>query len=91
VTRLWRGPGALVDGTSATPIVQMAASSSAEFVAVATERELLQAESGQAAHVHLDSMPTDLIAQVRTRSSALDPSTGLGTIRLTLLRHLRRS
>jgi len=84
VTRLWRGPGALVDGTAATPIVQVAASASAEFVVAATERELVQAESGQSAHVRLDYTPEDLTAQVRTRSSALDPTTGLGTIRMTL-------
>lgn len=84
VTRLWRGPGALVDGTAATPIVQVAASASAEFVAAATERELAQAESGQPAQVRLESTPQDLTAQVRIRSSSLDPTTGLGTIRMTL-------
>jgi hypothetical protein len=72
VTRLWRGPGALVDGTAATPIVQVAASASAEFVAAATERELVQAESGQAVHVRLESAPQDLPGQVaQIRSSSL--------------------
>jgi HlyD family secretion protein len=84
VTRLWRGPGALVDGTAATPIVQVAASASAEFVAAATQMELVQAESWQTARVHLDDTAQDLIAQVRIRSSSLDPATGLGTIRMTL-------
>ena len=58
VTRLWRGPGALVDGTSATPILQVAASSNAEFVVAATERELAQSEAGQQAQIHFDHSMT---------------------------------
>jgi RND family efflux transporter MFP subunit len=84
VTKLWRGPGALVDGTSATPIVQVAASSNAEFVVAATERELTQSEAGQQVKIHLDQLADDIAGQVRIRSSALDPATGLGTIRITL-------
>jgi RND family efflux transporter MFP subunit len=85
VTRLWRGPGALVDGTAATPIVQVAASTSAEFVAAATQAELVRAETGQPARVRVDEASEDVPAQVRIRSSSLDPTTGLGTIRIALL------
>jgi hypothetical protein len=84
VTRLWRGPGALVDGTSATPVVQVAASTGSEFVAAATEKELASVAAGQLARVRLDSGSDNLPGRVRLRSSALDPTTGLGTIRLTL-------
>ncbi len=53
VTRVWRGSGALVDGTAATPIIQLAASMLAEFDVDATERQLLGIATAQAATVSL--------------------------------------
>jgi RND family efflux transporter MFP subunit len=82
VTRIWRGPGALVDGTSSTPIVEVAASRAAEFVADATERQLQGVDTGQAATIVLASGGEPLEGTVRARSTALDPSTGLGTVRV---------
>lgn len=84
VTRLWRGPGALVDGTAATPILQVAAASGAEFVADATERDLSRIASGEPAEIRLGSEPVPHKGVVRAVSNALDPSTGLGAIRVTL-------
>jgi RND family efflux transporter MFP subunit len=84
VTRVWRGPGALVDGTSATPIVQLAASMAAEFDVDATERQLLRIESGQPATVTLATGGDPIDGTVRARSMALDPATGLGFVRIAI-------
>jgi RND family efflux transporter MFP subunit len=82
VTRIWRGPGALVDGTSSTPIAELAASQVAEFVADATERQLRGVEAGQSASIVLAGGGDPLDGTVRARSTALDPATGLGTVRV---------
>jgi RND family efflux transporter MFP subunit len=84
VTRVLRGPGALVDGTSATPIVGLAASAAAEFVADATERDLSEIDVGQVAEGELPTEHFALRGTVRARSTALDPATGLGTVRVAL-------
>lgn len=85
VTRVWRGPGALVDGTAATPIVQLAASTLAEFDADATEKQLVEVQPGQTARVTLATGgPGPIAGVVRTRSTALDPATGLGVVRIAL-------
>jgi membrane fusion protein (multidrug efflux system) len=84
VTRVWRGPGALVDGTSATPVLQLAASSAAEFDVDATEGQILRIEPGQPASIALASGGEPLVGTVAARSTALDPTTGLGTVRITL-------
>jgi RND family efflux transporter MFP subunit len=83
VTRVWRGPGALVDGTAATPIAQVAASG-VEFVADGTERELSQIAAGRPAIVKLGAEATPLSGVVRSVSSALDATTGLGQVRISL-------
>jgi membrane fusion protein (multidrug efflux system) len=84
VTRVWRGAGALVDGTAATPIVQLAAAGGVEFVADATDGELQRVEEGQAVHGTLAGSGAAFEGKVRARSSALDPATGLGTVRIAL-------
>jgi HlyD family secretion protein len=84
VTRVWRGAGALVDGSAATPIVQLAASMLAEFDVDATERQLVGIEPGQEASVQLATGGDPLSGTVRARSAALDPVTGLGVARLAL-------
>jgi RND family efflux transporter MFP subunit len=83
VTRVWRGPGALVDGTAGTPIAQVAASG-VEFVADGTERELAQVTAGRSARVLLGAGPTPLPGVVLRVSSALDTTTGLGQVRISL-------
>lgn len=83
VTRVFRGAGAIVDGSALTPIAQVAAAS-AEFVADATERDLARIRAGQRATVALVSRSAELSGSVRTISSALDPTTGLGVVRVTL-------
>jgi membrane fusion protein (multidrug efflux system) len=84
VTRVWRGAGALVDGTAATPIIQLAATSSVELVADATERELSHVEVGQKAEITLTTGDARLAGVVVARSRALDPATGLGTVRVRI-------
>lgn len=83
VTRVWRGAGALVDGSAATPIVQLAASKQVELVADATERELRDIREGQVVSGELVEGGAKLTGKVRTRSSAVDAS-GVGTVRIAL-------
>ncbi len=84
VTRVWRGAGALVDGTAATPVVQLAASSLAEFDADATERQLIDLEAGQTTAITLATGGDPIAGTVRARSTALDPATGLGFVRVAI-------
>ncbi len=84
ITRVWRGPGALVDGTAATPVVQIAATTLAEFDADATERQLIEIAPGQQAQVVLASGAGPLVGTVIARSTALDPATGLGLVRIAV-------
>jgi RND family efflux transporter MFP subunit len=84
VTKLWRGAGAIVDGTAATPIAQVAAAAGAEFVADATERDLLRISVGRTATVILGADAAPLNGTIRTLSSSLDAATGLGTVRIAL-------
>ncbi len=90
VTKVFRGAGALVDGTPATPILQLAASSGAELVADVPQRDLLRLAEGQRAHGALDGAETIVLAgTVRTRPRALDAATGLGSVRITLTSEVR--
>jgi RND family efflux transporter MFP subunit len=82
VTRVWRGTGALVDGTAATPVVQLAATMLAEFDADATDRQLVGIEAGQVATIVLGTGDDALPGAVNARSTALDPATGLGLVRI---------
>jgi RND family efflux transporter MFP subunit len=84
VTRIWRGPGAIVDGTAATPIVQLAAAAGIEFVADATDRDLARVAESQLAKGELSMGGAEFTGAVRARSTALDPGTGLGLVRITL-------
>jgi RND family efflux transporter MFP subunit len=84
VTHVWRGPGSLVDGTSATPIVQLTGTGGADFVVAATARELGALVPGQLARVELDDNDGGREGRVRVLSSVVDPATGLGAARITL-------
>jgi RND family efflux transporter MFP subunit len=84
VTKLWRGPGAIVDGSAATPIAQVATSSSAEFVADVMERDLAKLRAGQSAEIELMSSTARLRGSVRTLSAQLDETTGLAQARIVL-------
>lgn len=84
VTRVLRGPGALVDGTAATPIVQLATSAAVEFVAEATGRELVLLREGQAAKGELGDGQATFEGSLRARPAALDPGTGLAQVRIAI-------
>jgi len=85
VTKVFRGAGALVDGTAATPIVQLAATGGAELVADVTQRELMLLAEGQLAKGALAGEGGLSIAgAVRARPRAIDAATGLGTVRIAL-------
>ena len=83
VTRVWRGPGTLVDGTPATPVVQIAATSVVEFAADATVRELATIDVGEGARTSLVTGAA-FDGAVLARSTALDPVTGLGIVRVSV-------
>lgn len=85
VTKVFRGAGALVDGTPATPILQLAASSGAELVADVPQRDLLRLAEGQHARGALAGAENVVLeGTVRSRPRALDAATGLGSVRITL-------
>jgi RND family efflux transporter MFP subunit len=84
VTKVWRGAGALVDGTAATPIVQMAADAALEFVGDATERDLDLLAIGEASEIVLASSATSFAGEVISLPRGVDPKTGLGTVRVLL-------
>ena len=82
ITRIFRGPGALVDGTAQTPIVELAAEGAVELVADVTERDLLRLAPGQPAVITFPAGAPQSSGVVRTRAAALDPTTGLGVVRI---------
>jgi len=84
VTRVLRGAGALVDGTAATPIVELASSLVLEFVGAATQTDLENVRPGQPAQGQLLGSEIKIAGAVRMLPSALDPSTGLGLVRIGL-------
>ncbi len=81
VTRVFRGAGARVDGTAATPIVQLAAVDAVELYADATERDLARVKEGQKAEIAF-STGVRLLGTVIARARSLDAATGLGSVRI---------
>jgi RND family efflux transporter MFP subunit len=85
VVRLLRRPGELVDGTPATPILEVADPARLELLADATAADLVQARKGQAAEIAVTALPRDRWAgHVVAVSPAVDRATGLGSIRVAL-------
>ncbi len=85
VTKVFRGPGALVDGSAATPVLQLAGTGGAELVADVTQRELLLLAEGQLARgAVVGEGGMALEGSVRSRPRSLDAVTGLGTVRISL-------
>jgi RND family efflux transporter MFP subunit len=84
VVRIVRHPGETVDGTPATPIVEVADVTSLEIVASAAARDLLVIARDQRARVSIDGLAAPLDGTVRAVSPALDPTTGTGTVRVAL-------
>lgn len=84
VLRLLRHPGETVDGTPATPIVEVADLHALEVVASVAARDLLAIARDQVVRVSIDGMDDPIEASVRSVSPTLDPATGTGTVRIAL-------
>jgi RND family efflux transporter MFP subunit len=85
VLHLLRRPGELVDGSPATPIVEVADPSRLELLADTTASDLVQIHAGQKADVTVAALPSARwTGTVATVSPAVDRTTGLGAVRVAL-------
>jgi len=83
--KVMRRPGELVDGTPATPVVEIADPSRLELVASAAASDLVTVRAGQAATVSVPALPGRLWnGTVAAVSPAVDKTTGLGAVRVSL-------
>jgi HlyD family secretion protein len=85
VVRIFRKPGELVDGTPATPVVEVADPGRLELTADATAGDLVHVHTGLAATVTIAALPGAVwTGQVSAVSPAVDRATGLGVVRVAL-------
>jgi RND family efflux transporter MFP subunit len=85
VVRILRRTGELVDGTPATPVVEVADPSRLELVSDAAASDLVRLAKGAPAAVAVAALPgATWSAAVSAVSPAVDRATGLGTVRLSL-------
>ena len=85
VVRIFRRPGELVDGTPATPIVEVADVSRLELDADATASDLVLLRKGQKADFTIGALPSATwTGTVSAVSPAVDRVTGLGVVRIEL-------
>lgn len=85
VVRLLRRPGELVDGTPATPIVEIADPVTLELRADVPAADLVRVEDGAKGQLRLGAMPDQpLGAKVVFVSPAVDPTTSLGVVRAAI-------
>ena len=87
VVRVLRRPGELVDGTPATPIMEVADPEQLELVADVPAADLVRVTRGAEATVRVPALPRrpgpGTVAAV---SPAVDRATGLGTVRVSIVR-----
>jgi RND family efflux transporter MFP subunit len=85
VVRLLRRPGELVDGTPATPVIEVADPSRLELVSDATAADLVRIAKGARAELTVAALSGMRWAgMVSAVSPAVDRATGLGTVRVTI-------
>jgi len=85
VVKVFRRPGELVDGTPATPVVEIADPSRLELVADTTAGDLVRTRIGQPATVTVAALPgVTWTGAVTAVSPAVDRATGLGVVRVAL-------
>jgi RND family efflux transporter MFP subunit len=85
VVKVYRHNGELVDGTAATPLVDLADPSRLELRADAPAAQLVRLGDGAAAEVHLDALPgVALPAKLVFVSPAVDTTTSLGVVRAAI-------
>jgi len=83
IVRVDRRIGDFVDGTAATPVVEVAATDGWEIVASATSVSLQRLRAGQSASIGGLAAPSDgVTATVTGIARAVDPATGAGDVRL---------
>ena len=85
VLRVFRKSGELVDGTGATPIVEVGDPSRLELVGTATAADLVQSRVGAPASIEVSELAKlHLKGVVAAVSPAIDRVTGLGVVRVSL-------
>jgi RND family efflux transporter MFP subunit len=85
VVKILRRSGELVDGTPATPVVEVADPSRLELVSDVAAPDLVRLEREQAADVTVAALPgVRWAGSVSAVSPAVDRATGLGTARVAL-------
>jgi RND family efflux transporter MFP subunit len=85
VVRVMRRPGELVDGTPATPVLEIADPARLELVADAPASDLVRLAKGEHASVTVAALAgASWTGVVAALAPAVDPATGLGTVRITL-------
>jgi multidrug efflux system membrane fusion protein len=85
VLKVTRKPGELVDGTAATPIMEVADTSELELVADVPAQDLARLRRDAAAQITLPNLPgTSLLGTVARVAPAVDRVTGVGTVRIAI-------
>jgi RND family efflux transporter MFP subunit len=85
VLRVFHKSGELVDGTAASPLVEVGDPSSLELVGTAPAATLVRCRRGAAATIELPALPTlHLSGVVAAVSPAVDRATGLGVVRISV-------
>ncbi len=85
VLRVLRRPGELVDGTPATPVVEVADLSRLELAVDAPVQDLMRVTPGDAASITFPALPNlSIAAKVVVVAPSVDRASGLGVIRLEL-------
>src|SRR4051812_12927249 len=85
VVRILRRSGELVDGTPATPIVEVADPSRLELVSNVAASDLVRIAKTSTADVTVAALPGSVwSAAVSAVSPAVDRATGLGTVRISI-------
>jgi RND family efflux transporter MFP subunit len=85
VLRILRKPGELVDGTPATPVVEIADTSALELLADTPTQDLVRLSPGAPATLAFPAMPGQFFKGTVSRvAPAVDRSTGLGAARVSI-------
>ena len=85
VVKVFRRTGEIVDGTSASPILEIADTTTLELVASVPPIDLVVLRGGQHASTAFDALPGQrFTGSVRSVSPAVDPASGLGGVRVLL-------
>lgn len=85
VIKVRRGIGELVDGTTTTPIVEVANTSALELLCDVTSLDLVRLDEGASASIYLDALPGQLVNGKLVRvAPTVDPTTSLGRVRIEL-------